>query len=511
MGVSLERAAAVAVGLVVVGALLAVTPSARAEIEPSASVVWPDLSDFNPSITDYVIDITWDGSGRLFLRGQEPGANYGFGEEITTAGPHVVDFSGSDAGGERLLGLLQCPEDSLEGCVLVGRSPSFTIWQGIELTGWMPQRLGPETPTALGVRPTGGSTVDVTWVIRSTSGEELVRGGQEGVAVNGQLPAIGPQEALVPGGAYTMDLTATGTIEPYGQLRGTKTRHIVWDPSHSATFSTGFSDSTHGDLTPGDVVYPVADGYRDRIRFELSVPEDDLHDREVWVYAPDGELVHHDYSQVSSQMEWAALDEVGQPLPEGAYNVVVRSRDRALNSHRSEAEVNVSHQQLVQRTWRRTFRPDQTIERRERRCGWFKQPARRRWPDSLGYRTTDMRAWDGCRGTTQLSWAATVNGARVAKSVTGTYGAVRLMVHGGRARWQRHARLGYAVLTPLNSWARVDRWFSGRVGWHVGAWEAGRVDVVDGHPYVRWALATEGGDDYDVRRVTIEVQRYVLQ
>lgn len=133
---------AVALASLVIGVIALVAPPASAEGE--VTVTWPEITAFNPDLTDYVIDVQWDGEGSLFLGYMSDSETLSL-DELAGAGIQAVDFPVHDTGGSRVLRAIACPRTSYgAGCRLVGQSPELHI-----------TRDDPNVP--------GESAVSVTW------------------------------------------------------------------------------------------------------------------------------------------------------------------------------------------------------------------------------------------------------------------------------------------------------------------------------------------------------------
>lgn len=144
----------------VLGGFAAVPPPASAAGE--VTVVWPEITAFNPDTTDYVIDVQWDGTGTLWLHGL--GEFRDFFDEITSPGANTVDFPIYDQSGWRKLSIWRCTAEGFDHqCLKVADSPLLDVTRSA-VSPAEPSAVSVEWPAITGFNPDTGSYVpEIEW------------------------------------------------------------------------------------------------------------------------------------------------------------------------------------------------------------------------------------------------------------------------------------------------------------------------------------------------------------
>jgi hypothetical protein len=479
---------------------------AKADGPAPVTITWPEVTEFNPDRTSYVVTIEGgDPNAHYRLRGST-GQDFGAHNDFVGPGQQVVNFRGGGPGGTLTLRIYSCNEEFTE-CSDYYYSPELTVWRGLAVDHYL-WRLGPKTPIQLKTKPAFVEQVDVAWSVLD-DGVLVAEGESSKVPVAGPVPAIGPQPALVDGHDYEFRTTVSAETATYGQLTATTSRQIVWDTTIEPVLEVEMLDSandTRGE--PSLVAYPLLDGYGDWLRF--AVRNDDLATMTVNITDATGGHVNAWGEYGQGQFTWSARHEGGSyPLPGGRYTATISVTDWAGNEAVVTTRVRISHQRLARTVWRRTVTPAASLEAIPKpRCGSLERPARADWPTSFGYRSKRRCA------SSDVSVMQTIHGVSVPDSIEDSYGRVRLIVVGGAAKSRPRSRLNYGLSPGSAGIPRPDvpgHTLDGSIGRHASRWEWGVVEYHGAERLVRWGVGTFRGSRYDVKRFVIEVERYVLR
>lgn len=490
-----------------VGALALVAPPASADGE--VTVVWPEITAFNPDTTEYIVNVSYESGPRVFLVVFDEERNQEGVMESEGPGPHTIPFSLLTRDGTRFVEVVVCDPT----CVTVSTSPDLIIRRVLPLStnGGGGGYFGPDKPVSYTVGG-GAQSVDLDWELRE--GPEVIASGDvDDASTSGSLPPF--DYGLVEDTEYTFRIVARADVAPFGPLSGARTFSFEWDRVNESRVIVA---ETMRDYVPIGEIYPVADGFVDQaiIRVEGSGPYGGAGVGFVDIEIRDsgGEVVFADDSQGMQNRIWAwnGHDAGGQLLPEGTYSLRVTAKDSAWNVMTFHRALSISHDQVVRQVWRRSFLPgDVVVEETSGTCGWLKRPARVDWLGSLGFYTRNR-----CDDSQQLR-AGTRNRVVVPESVTSDYGMSRVTVVGGKAQAERKSRLKMVYLYKtsygeFNSTLDHHYEFAGNVGRHPGGWGGpGYVADESGEQALYWDVSAQSGDRYDVRRYIVEVEYDVLQ
>jgi hypothetical protein len=259
--------------------------------------------------------------------------------------------------------------------------------------------------------------------------------------------------------------------------------------------------------------YPARDRYRDSIKLRLG-----FHNP---VQGHSVKLVHRRTGKVmrvvdlvtkgtrSAYFVWNGRTKGGRLAPAGRYQLVVRSED-TVGNRRTQAlnprtfGIQLSHKELVAKTWRRTVSAQRSVFRDDSgRCSVLRKPGVRRWAGSVGYYSQQR-----CKGSGMRSrMAAAVH--RVRLPAAPRYGTVQISAYGGEARPRtgHRASFGYFLRDGSVSKANV-------LGYAVGNHATTRrraAALMNSKRQVHWSVATAYGQKYDVKSFTVRLKYWALR
>lgn len=474
------------------------------------AVGWPRRTEINPDRTPYAVDVEWDGSGSLFLVGRSEDGTRTMVDEVPGPGPQPVEFPAGIDGSDFRLRLLRCPGEVLEdACTPTGPGVAVEVWRSFDLAAGS-DVLGPRMPVPLQLRPRPTRRVSVSWEVKD--GDDVVAEGTGRVRAGRPLPPLGRQPALEDGHDYQLLTSVEGRAAPYGRLSGTaEPVDFRWDAvgEHDARVQVGWYERREG-FHRSPIFYPVPDGYRDVLRFAVPSPSRDLAGIDVEVQDATGATVFTGSDTTRHgglHVDWDGLTSSGTAVPTGSYQARISVTDEAANRKVFRRAVEVSHQRVVRRVWRRTFPAAEVgVQHLGETCGWRKRPARPEWPGSVGFYTADTCA------DAKWSRVSAIYRIDAPESLTGRYGRVRVLVHGGASPRDPYSDLSIRYWSgqgPRD--AGVARELNGFDGAHSGGWAPTGVYWVNRRPYVRWEVWTGRGDRYDVESFTVEIEYDVLE
>ncbi|NYJ00028.1 hypothetical protein HNR19_000726 [Nocardioides thalensis] len=492
MKIRLTRLAPIAVALasLVLGVLAYVAPPASAEGE--VTVTWPEITAFNPDTTEYIVNMQWD-SGAMFLQ-----LNGEYPERVPAPGDHLVDFPGSMVNDHVELYAYWCPTEVVDAnsCQLVSATV-VSVWNKLDLRMDARSRLGPSSQLSfLATDPIlfPRTTADVHWEIRDgavvvaeATHEDLMKDYYF------DLPAIGSQPALEDGHSYQLALSARIDHPSFGELVGELgPRTFTWDESIHADLTTQVKEGDN--WVAGDTFFPAMDSYLDSIRLVPVSSHEELRIVDATVRDATGEVVD---ALFTAGDEWRGVTSDWVVVPAGVYTIEAVVRDLAGNQAVATSQITIDDARVVEKVWRRSFAPADTIVRREvENCGRLRRPARAAWPGSMGLDT--MACPDG-------RWSQVTVFHRVAlpDSFYDERGLLRLSVVGAAARTR--PRSGLRVSHEGDDFRAGSEY-----GTYRGAWRWGGGFPREGAIF-EWTAMVEGRARYDIRKFIVESTYHVLE
>lgn len=116
---------AIALLFVIAGFVVPVHASAVPTTADALTVTWPEVTQFNPDTTPYVIDVSYSGEGTLFLLYNR---NLTL-ETLDPSGTHTVVFPAFERNSPNDLSIVECPGATYSwDCSIVAHSPSLRIY-----------------------------------------------------------------------------------------------------------------------------------------------------------------------------------------------------------------------------------------------------------------------------------------------------------------------------------------------------------------------------------------------
>ncbi|KAA1419120.1 hypothetical protein F0U44_11730 [Nocardioides humilatus] len=501
--VRVRAAALVALLAALASGILVAAPSSSAD--GTLTVTWPEITDLNPDITDYVIDVQHTGAGHLMLLFQ--GTTWTV-EPVASSGPHVATFP-AGVNGTLHLRLYECPTEAFTNdCRERGPFHEVHVYTRFLAGTDTPWRVGPSMLRPILITPAPTTTLDIAWTVhlRGGSGPVLVSGDATGVPAGGPLPPIGPTDALFDGHEYDYTATVTADAGVYGHLVGEITDTFEWDATNESKI-IGFDvrdTFLHRMVKDADVFYPAADdgdGWRDEVRIHLVGNTDPMKSVQTTITGPSGDLM---LSVADRAFLWNGRDGDGELLPEGTYTVTMDTVDQADNEKVVTGQIDLSYERLVQTTWKRTVSARGTmLDKYVGRCASLKTPARAGWRGSLGFRA-EARCSRSQRGV------ATSHGIYIPVGPFQMPLWVRIDAYGGGGRGSQLSIYQYNRRSEWIARAKLDGKVRQHRGNQVSAVRAVLGDVWD-DPHVIWSVGLDDGAAYDVRDFTVNVRYWDIR
>ncbi|WP_134741341.1 hypothetical protein [Nocardioides sp. 503] len=499
---------------------LALAMPASAEEQPDLHVTFPEVTRFNPTTTDYVVQLEGSVTEGTRIYAQ---AGWGGLQELTVPGATRIQLG--DLGDTRVQVFRCSPGRDCaavgcgSSCTFIAQSPPLAVYSSARLGyGDYDTTVGGAISRTLrvGAAPqasTGWPSIDWALVASASVDAPALTAGTVG-----ERDAYGDSALTyeVPrglaAGEYWLRLSTSSSSPEFGSLTGVVYLLLTVDTSAPRGTMKASRDS----------VFPSFDGYRDEVVMSLTADEPvavmgyELRDRAGRLVLRDVETPWRDdplyeeddvyeHGRVWRE-EWDGR--VGTKLVPGTYDFRWVGFDRAENeSQTTPVRITVSNHRIRRVTWTRTFPAARTVLDREvGRCSTLRRPATRRWRGSLGYLSQTR-----CRRP-QDSVVATVNGVYVPKVVgrgRGVgYKSLRLSLYGGGLPGRRAP---YLVLNTFKAAggevARRDQ-FGARTGNHgfIHARPQAIVRDAEGRPYVAWQTGLTDGARYRVKSFTVTVE-----
>lgn len=470
--------------------LVALASPTYADDEPPApTVVWPEVTSFNPDLTPYTFTIEDDGDGTLFADWRSDRV------EIPHSGQVTMTFP-TDGDGQILI--LRCSDDG--ACSQITDSPPLSVRTKLAVGAGVPvYRSGPNAHTvhALSTGLPFNTVIDFVWAIRATTHTDdpanpvLASGSSSGGGLVFQAPF-----GLVSGQKYYVLADAVAHTQDYGDLAASFVVAFIYDDTATATIRA----STQ-------IIYPAKDGYLDKTNLTVEA-DPDLVSYKVRVLDQQGAAVSGVH-RVAGFYRWYGTDAEGHQLADGIYTVRVSGADRAGNRALDEVTVRVSAKRLKMVTFKATFSAKHALVDREvGSCSTLASPSSHGGRGSLGYYSQTK-----CRAAAR-SAVETAFGIYVPKAVAGKYGELRISFVGGAAK---RAKKAYVVMYVYDATLRR---YESRVQ-HTAAWGtharpkpySGYKSVVRPRgqkPAIYWYLGLSEGSRYDVQSFTVSLKYQAL-
>ncbi|GAA4704976.1 hypothetical protein [Nocardioides conyzicola] len=511
--------------MMLVAGLLTAAP-AVADPASEVTVVWPEVTRFNPTTYSYDAVVSNSGAGHLF-------STWGYDSQmpwLTVATPvpesgHVT--LGEDQEGIGRLLVWSCTTEqwnAFDGtCTQAASSPDLQAWSHIAVVnmdnadvrgpGLNHARIyyGPQPPTV--------DTPEATW--------ELLDGDRLpfAVPVTGEL---GPADLVVsdfdglttipftvpaglPNGHYYLDVRMTVDSADFGPLQGSM-------GAADGRLVDVIVDSVAPQLKvtkPPTQVYPVRDSYLDAVVLRASTDEQATGTLDVTDSA--GKRVFHTGNLRLANADWSG-DSVywngrtsgGALVPEGTYTMVLTATDAAGNTDTWSGRIAVSHKKVQWTVFKRTVTAAASRSGKPfvGRCSTLASPARGGPRGSLGFYSQTKCAGDSRSGT-----VATNHGMYIPKAFDDRYAWARVTLNGGPATASADNYLVLGYLSPRNGRLVNTRILGKGHRAHPGL----KVDVGSiwdrkkDKPYILWSNGLTAGSRYDVRSYTVEVRYRMLR
>lgn len=468
-----------------------------ASSEGDLVVTWPEVSAFNPSLTEWTFRVEDSGAGTLRAQWQ--------GHLVDV--PHQGDVSMVfPTDGEGYVTIERCLEES---CVVVESSPRLTVHSRVVLgvdrrdipagpvrAAWVGTDVAPaigdlDFTWSVTTEPDPGSGTVVSSGVKSVDREVSPR-----IDFYFRMPA-----GLTQGATYFVHVDLEATTERFGLLKGSFATTLVYDAEAPAVSIVGPA-----------TFYPVVDAHLDDARF-LVRTDGTVQDSSVTVHDQTGEVVRRLVLQrvdgpTRRFYEWSGKRPATRPLPEGTYTVRFNGVDEVGNAVVAERAVRLSHQSYHFARFKRTVSAaDSLVRPTVGRCSTLSRPSAGGVAGALG-----LYSQTRCRDPKQ-SVVATLHGIRVPEALDRRYGTMRVDIRGGAAPGQRDA---YLVTHLLNSRGDYQqrRQLDGTRGLHRGvSTSAGRLiwGKEGSRPSVFWSVGLTDGSRYDVKSFTVDLTYYVFR
>jgi len=491
-----RRAAALfaAAATLVVGGLATTPPVAASG---SLTVVWPTLTRFNPDVTDYVVDVSYSGTGTVWL----VGATYD-PQLLAPSGPTQVEFR-SD--GWRSLVVWECPTDLFDSstCGYAGASHGVSAYRALHLTLGA-SAAGPKSGPRVLVEPSLTGMLTIEWgvyALDAPDGSPLVSGSTTIRALQTR-PPIGETDLLLDGTTYLYRASYASDSAEYEHLDGSVEGEFVWDDSVDAALLVGLDRIYPGSGSPfesSELAVRTTDPGEVLTQIKIRVTSPD-HAVPVYEGSAWGSPVSGGWATIWSGRAW------GSVLEPGHYQVRASAQDHVGNWATYAGSVEIGNQ--VTKTWKRTFRAVPTVVGVVAgKCGAVYRPARESWPGSVGY------ASGSCRKRSQMR-AISYSAVTVPELPEWAYRSTRLSAFGGAHFKAAPGHLALALARRGGRWAD-DVWIGAPVSQHRGPSIDGSAAVLGrrtGQPaHVMWRATVARGVWYDIKNFTIEVDYIVLR
>jgi hypothetical protein len=260
-------------------------------------------------------------------------------------------------------------------------------------------------------------------------------------------------------------------------------------------------------------LYPVTDGYKDRVKISWTTTDDGGPMYTFVRIAP-----HEPYSSYiygiwadSTPGEhyvdsWDGRDFNQRIVPEGVYDISVHVTDYSGQSASVDAgTVTVSHRHLVHMTWTKTVTAaGSMVDRFVGACSTLRRPSKRGWTGSLGYYSNTR-----CKKTFRKSLVATEHRLTLPAIPTpGRYDSMSITAYGGAARTKPRS---YAYLEYLKPTGDIHKSFrlTRRLTTHTATWIPVRY-LTNGRN-IYWIVDEAVGYRYDIKNFTIRLDYLALQ
>lgn len=395
-------------------------------------------------------------------------------------------------------------------CATTQPGPAVTITVNNELTPAItaitPSTFSPGTDgrqDTTKISYTLNVTQAVTWSVLDSNHATVVEPHSLGTLSAGahSLTFAGRDDtgAYLPSGSYTISLDTTAG--PDGStLTGHDQAPFTIDRTAPRASSISASPTTF---------YPVKDGYKDHtvLSVRTSEPLDYI---AALVTNQAGRTVAagdaHNVNASRITFTWNGTNPRRTLVPAGTYYYQWVLRDRAGNTTvTGKRKVVVSDKRLLKRTGTKTVTAAGSfVLNLSGACSELFSPGVRNWAGSVGYYSN----YDDCAYYTDSTddLAAAEHAAWLPKAVK--YGSVRINTYGGRAlnKYKDHAALLY--YTGAGDVTSTGKVLGPAVGWWNGPSAGARFISKTGR--VKWAVATQNVNLYDVKKFTLHYTDWVL-
>ncbi len=460
--------------------------------ERSATVVLPETRGINPTIDEYVVEVSDSDYDRLRASWK------GHRTTLAADGPSTVALPVDGAGRVTVEGCVRrsCSEVARSKWLVVARS-LHASWDGrvrvAQGTVPVPVDLAFHLQTVEG---------SVAWELLAGDGSGPLAAGETGYETGyarGRAGRLDFELEVPPGlpeGRHVLRAHLTGSYPRFGVLEGEVTGAVVIDRTAPVIESLTLSS---------DTVYPPSDGYLDFTEIEVAAAPGAVGGS--WrVENATGEVVRRGVLQrrprsdlLVSTWSGSVEDDDGDwvHVPAGDYEVHVEVVDRVGNrSEGAWAPLAVVNQRMVKRSFDLRLRPSGVeLQRWVGRCSRLKSPSSRKRPGSIGL-YSNLRCTKPDEGL-----VATANGVYLPPSADGHYRNLELSITGGRSKRHRNGAPAYLVAYVENPKGRL----KGRtqLGRRHREWPVDRLGDKMVHdrserPYVIWHVALSEGSRYDV-------------
>jgi hypothetical protein len=518
--VKLALAAAVLAGL----GTLAVVPSADAEPSPQVSVVWPEVTKFNPDLVDYDAVVTNNGTGRLFYAFAPVDYPQSMLWDVRPVPESGHLTLAEDQEGQGAIQIWSCLDYWSVGdsCTLAATSPELSVRSHVTVfsadgtstsyvrAGLNHHRIvyGPQPPEV-------ADAATGTWEILDATRKPLASPltgplTAADMATDADYAANVPFTipADLPRGHYFLDVHLSVEDPDFGPLHGSLS-------DVESNLVDLYVDSVAPRLTVGKLpatLYPVADGYLDQVGINAKADETTTATFEVTNAAgarvfrvPD---ITIDSTGAWGGISWDGYTNSRQMVPAGAYTLKLTATDLSGNTSTWTGRIAVSRKSLRWTTYATTVSAAQYVvgDPLVGSCSTLAHKAHH----ALGFYSQTK-----CKGSTKRSVVAQNFGMYIPKAFNNRYDWAQITLNGGPATKSRKNYIIFGYVHPSDG-AMVGRKQFGKGN---GAHVAGRLSLTSDNvfdrnaarPYLIWTSGLNSGSRYNVRSFTVKVQYLALR